>query len=108
VVVDHKDGFEENTAPSNLRWLCKSCNTRLGAEMARSGTGRRTRQFNPGAQTLAEYAQAVGRHTRGAHDGAGLIIHETPKERRREFAAEIWSRRRSRGTDRTRDEDPPF
>jgi hypothetical protein len=47
VGVDHKDGFEENNSPSNLRWLCKSCNTKMGIKMMREGKGRRTRQFNP-------------------------------------------------------------
>jgi hypothetical protein len=28
----------------------------------------------------------------------GKIIHETPKEKRQEFATEIWRRRRKRGT----------
>ncbi|HEV2381611.1 MAG TPA: HNH endonuclease signature motif containing protein, partial [Terriglobia bacterium] len=30
LVIDHKDGDESNGDPDNLRWLCKSCNTRLG------------------------------------------------------------------------------
>jgi hypothetical protein len=47
LVVDHIDGFEENTKQSNLRWLCKSCNTGMGIKMKREGKGRRTRQFNP-------------------------------------------------------------
>lgn len=69
--------------------------------MARAGKGRRTDQYNnPGARTLAEYVQAAIEHQRGSHDAAGLILHETPKARRREFAAEIWNRRRQRGTDR--------
>ncbi len=68
--------------------------------MAREGRRRRTRQYNPRARTLAEYVQAVVQHRRGAHDEAGRIIHETPKERRREFAARIWEIRRQRGTDR--------
>jgi len=96
LVVDHWDGDEQNNTASNLRWLCKSCNTGLGAAMARAGIGRRTRQYNPGARTLAEYVQAVAQHRRGAHDEGGRIIHETPKEKRREFAAEIWRRRWSR------------
>ena len=64
--------------------------------MARAGIGRRTRQYNPGARTLAEYVQAVTQHRRGAHDEAGRIIHETPKETRRALAAAIWRRRWSR------------
>jgi hypothetical protein len=68
--------------------------------MARGGQGKRTRQYNPGAYTLAQYTQAALQHTRGAHDAGGRIIHETTKEKRQEFAAEIWRRRRARGTDR--------
>jgi len=68
--------------------------------MARTGKGRRTNQYNPGARTLAEYVQAATQHQRGSHDAAGLILHETPKAKRRAFAAEIWNRRRQRGTDR--------
>jgi hypothetical protein len=100
VVIDHKDGDESNGLPESLRWLCKRCNTRLGRTMARQGKGVRTRQYNPGAYTLAQYTEAALQHTRGAHDAGGEIIHETPKEKRQEFAAEIWRRRRARGTDR--------
>ena len=96
LVIDHRDGFEEHGEPSNLRWLCKRCNTKLGIAFARAGLGRRTRQYNPGAETLAQYVLAVTAHTRGAHDEGGRIIHETPKSKRREFAAEIWARRRAR------------
>jgi hypothetical protein len=94
LVVDHRDGDESNDEPSNLRWLCKSCNTRLGLRAKRLGVGRRTRQFNPGAETLREYVEAAVSHRRGERDEGGRIIHETPKERRSEFAQEIWRRRR--------------
>jgi hypothetical protein len=103
VMIDHVDGNESNGRKSNLRWLCRSCNNTLGAEMAKTGQGRRTVQYNPahkGALTLGEYMQAVLQHTRGAHDAAGKIIHETPKSRRREFASEIWARREAHGTAR--------
>lgn len=50
---------------------------------------------NPGARTLGEYVDALVRHTRGSHDDAGRVIHETPKSRRRSFAREIWDRRKS-------------
>lgn len=93
VVIDHKDGFEEHSDPKNLRWLCKRCNTKLGAEMARKGQGRRTKQFNAGARTLAEYVDAADRHRRGHHDAGGKVIHETPRARRSSFAREIWRRR---------------
>jgi hypothetical protein len=68
--------------------------------MARAGQGKRTHQFNPGARTLREYTEAALQHVRGAIDPGGKVIHETPKEKRQEFAAEIWRRRRARGTDR--------
>jgi len=68
--------------------------------MARRGQGIRTRQFNPGAANLAQYVQAALEHRRGAHDEGGEIIHETPEGKRREFAKEIWRRRRQHGTDR--------
>lgn len=87
-MIDHKDGDESNGDPANLRWLCKSCNTRLGLSNVRAGQGVRTRQYNPanpGARTLAEYTEAAMQHTRGAHDAGGEIIHETPKEKRQEF-----------------------
>jgi hypothetical protein len=44
--------------------------------------------------------EAAVSHRRGQHDQGGRIIHETPPERRSEFAKEIWRRRRERGTDR--------
>lgn len=65
--------------------------------MAKRGKGRRTVQFNPGANTLGEYLNAVLQHTRGAHDEGGRILHETSKAKRREFASEIWARRKSHG-----------
>jgi len=68
--------------------------------MARAGQGIRTQQYNPGARTLAQYVQAAVRHQRGAYDEGGTIAHETPKEKRQEFATEIWRRRGARGTDR--------
>lgn len=97
LVIDHKDGREENTARSNLRWLCKSCNTRLGAEMAKQGKGRRTEQYNAtGARTLGEYSEALASHRRGAHDAGGAVIHATSPDKRAQFASEIWKRRKER------------
>lgn len=104
LTVDHKDGDESNGRRSNLRWLCKSCNTILGAEMARRGIGRRTEQYNPGAETAAQYARAVAIHEShyvpgvgriGEHDEGGAIIHDTPKSKRREFASAIWASRKA-------------
>ena len=97
LVVDHTDSNESNDDPGNLRWLCKSCNTRLGLAAARAGQGRRTVQLNPGADTLGQYVRAAVEHERGAHDAGGLVIHDTPKEERQAFAKEIWRRRRRSG-----------
>jgi len=97
IMVDHKDGDESNGARRNLRYLCRSCNTKVGADMARKGKGRRTVQYNAGAETSGEYLAAVLDHTRGAHDAGGKIIHDTPKSRRREFAGEFWDSRKARG-----------
>src|SRR5439155_1930481 len=90
-------------SPENLRRRCKACNTRLGLAAARAGQERRTRQYNPGAENLAQYVQAALEHRRGEHDAGGKTIHETPKSKRQEFADEIWRRRRRHGTDAASD-----
>jgi len=111
LMIDHKDGNEANGRKSNLRWLCRSCNTREGAKMARKGKGRRTVQYNPrtrrnltpegGASNLFEYILAGTMHDQDrkkhAHDAGGAIIHATPKSKRREYASEIWASRKSHG-----------
>jgi hypothetical protein len=100
VDIDHKDGDEANGARRNLRWLCRSCNTKHGHRLKRLGRGVRTRQYNPGARTLGAYVQAAVDHTRGRHDAGGKVIHETPIAKRQEYARQIWRRRRAAGTDR--------
>jgi hypothetical protein len=106
LVVDHRDGNESNGSPENLRWLCKSCNTVNGAEMARAGKGKRTRQYNSallalegveladqylgqarqrnpifGAASPAEYLAALA-VLEGSLDGdriqARRLVHNTP------------------------------
>jgi len=110
VEVGHVDGFEENTNPRNLIWTCRSCNTKAGAHFKRQGRGRRTRQYNPaaagsGAVNLGQWLIAVA-SMKGESDqmtvpGAVAMIHATPASRRSEFARQIWSIRRQRGTDRS-------
>lgn len=108
MMVDHKDGNESNGARSNLRWLCRSCNTRLGALAAKLGIGRRTVQYNPkarsGAPNLAAYLTAImvlkGESTAMDFSAARQLIHDTPKSRRSEFASEIWDKRERGGTAR--------
>lgn len=77
-----------------------------GVVLKRAGLGRRTRQNNPagsgGAKTLAQWLTAV-QSMKGMSDAmpveaAVSIIHATPADRRSQFAKEIWSLRRRRGT----------
>lgn len=106
LMIDHRDGNESNGARRNLRWLCRSCNTREGVKLARQGRGRRTVQFNPkGAVNLGQYLTALmvlhGDSTAMDFAAARQMIHDTPKSRRSEFASDIWAKRRERGTDKT-------
>jgi hypothetical protein len=104
VEVGHMDGHEENTAPANLIWNCRSCNTRIGEVFKRAGLGRRTRQYNPageGANNLGEWMNAVmsmngdpGGNMRV--EDAVAMIHATPPEQRSRFAKEIWNIRKRR------------
>jgi predicted RNA-binding Zn-ribbon protein involved in translation (DUF1610 family)/5-methylcytosine-specific restriction endonuclease McrA len=99
VVPDHKDGHPDHTTPSNLQWLCKSCNTAKGFWMRNHGKGRLTHQYNPaeGVPSYQQYAWAVSQHSLGAHDEGGAIIHATPKKLRSEYAKQIADTKRSRG-----------
>jgi len=104
--VGHLDGHEENTAPENLIWNCRSCNTRLGALFKSLGIGRRTRQYNPGqkgATSLGKWLAAV-MSVKSESDAMTVpaaveMIRATPPARRSQFAREIWARRREHGTD---------
>jgi hypothetical protein len=105
VEVGHLDGHEENSAPENLIWNCRSCNTRLGVVFRDLGMGRRTRQLNPGegARSLGQWLTAV-MSMKAESDAMSVpaaveMIRATPPARRSEFAREIWERRRERGTD---------
>ena len=111
--MGHLDGFEENTAAENLIWTCRACNTRAGVVFKRLGLARRTRQYNPaseGATSLGQWLTAVmamkGQSQEMTVPAAVEMIRATPPARRSEFARQIWSLRRQRGTDRA--EEPPF
>lgn len=112
VGVGHLDGNEDNGRRSNLAWQCKSCNAKQAHADKAAGRGKRTRQLNPtkqGYPNFAEYSFAAAEHKRGAFDAGGFIIHNTPKDLRRQYADEIWKRRRARGTDRWgKGKDVPF
>lgn len=104
LVVDHRDGDESNGARSNLRWLCKSCNTRLGKRDAREGRGVRTRQYNPadtGAAGLGEYVSALRilkGEMAGDFDKARAVIHATSASARSRFAREIAAKKTGRSS----------
>ncbi|MGH9343549.1 MAG: HNH endonuclease signature motif containing protein [Terriglobia bacterium] len=49
LVVDHRDSDEGNDSPSNLRWLCKGCNTRLGLAAAKAHVSVQPRSGNAGS-----------------------------------------------------------
>ncbi|HUX66896.1 MAG TPA: HNH endonuclease [Terriglobales bacterium] len=108
--VGHLDGEEANSNPSNLAWLCRPCNVRMGNAMRRAGLGRLTRQYNPrveGARTLAAWLQAARTATGQIHpqdlpiERAIAIVKATSPSQRSAFAQEIWAIRRARGTDQT-------
>lgn len=115
VVVHHVDGNEDNGAPANLEWACKSCNTRIGLAHKRAGKGRRTRQYNPKgaarpAISAGQYAWAVTQICRKRDERKGecsrsndedvlravQMIRDTPASLRRQYAAAA-RRARSRG-----------
>jgi 5-methylcytosine-specific restriction endonuclease McrA len=106
VEIDHVNGHEEDSAPANLAWSCRSCNTTKGVVLRNAGLGRRTVQYNPGAsgaRSLGQWLTAV-MAAKGQSDAMSVrdaveMIRATPQSRRSEFAQEIWSRRRERGTD---------
>lgn len=115
VVVNHRDGDESNGARANLGYACKSCNTRIGAAFAVAGAGRRTKQYNPGVPSAAQYAWAVTQICRKRDQAKGqcspsndeqtkkavAIIRATPGSKRRQYAS---AARLARG--RYRDEVP--
>jgi len=102
VEVHHLDGNEDNSAPRNLAWACRACNTKIGVAHKKAGKGKRTRQFNPSGPipTYGQYLRAVSLYVRGAHDEGGAIIHATPPAKRSEYARMIAAEKRKRGTHR--------
>jgi hypothetical protein len=127
LMVGHLDGHEENTAPDNLAWTCRSCNALHGNALKRARMGRRTAQFNPmksgGAYNLGEWVNAVGtitahkypdqRGSGGALAAASTMtvsdavamIRATPASKRSQFAAQLGKRKGGR---RRSDDSVPF
>ncbi len=115
VEIDHVDGIEAHGNPENLTWACRSCNTRKGIVFRNAGRGRPVVQMNPGkesegAKSLAQWVMAVmamrGQSSEMSLGQAVRMVKATPPEKRSEYAAEIWRRRRDRGTDRRASEVP--
>src|SRR5262249_49784880 len=77
--VMHLDGNESNGGTQNLGYGCRPRNARLAHAFKRIGAGVPTRQYNPssGVSNFAQYVWAVTRHSRGAHNEGGAIIHAT-------------------------------
>jgi hypothetical protein len=119
VEVGHLNGHEEDGAPENLVWQCRSCNVLSGNALRAAGLGRPTRQYNPagpgesvGAKSLGQWLTAV-RSMKGEADampvaGAVEMIRATPPERRSSFAREIWELRRARYGPTGRSDGVPF
>ncbi len=106
VEIEHVNGHEEDNAPENKMWACRSCNTKKGYAMKRAGLGRRTVQFNPaagGAKSLGQWLTAV-MAAKGESDAMSVrdavaMIRETPQSRRSRFAEEIWTKRQARASE---------
>lgn len=100
--MGHVNGHEEDGAPANTFFTCRRCNVRCANTLRAAGLGRPTRQFNAagGARSLGQWLAAVmsmkGESNQMTVPAAVEMVRATPPERRSEFAAEIWERRRAR------------
>jgi hypothetical protein len=101
VGVHHVNGRENDGAPENLVWACKSCNATIANVMKRAGIGRRVEQYNPAGrgrrELLREYGAAI-KVMRGEWEGdvskAVATIRGTPREVRSAYTARTWPIRR--------------
>lgn len=89
--VAHLDGHEENTAPENLAWSCRSCNVLCGNTLRAAGAGRLTNQYNPaGARSSTHYRGAVdtmlGKSRAMSLRSAIETIQGTSHQKRAQFA----------------------
>jgi hypothetical protein len=92
--VDHISGDESDGEPSNLMYLCRSCNTRKAITQARNRIGTRTRQFNPfitipSFQQFKDAAQVLIGVKPGDAAKATATVQAAPPEKREQFADKI-------------------
>jgi hypothetical protein len=100
--IGHINGHEEDDAPRNKIWQCRSCNVRCANALRAAGLGRLTRQFNPSdAPEPDDWLIARARATAGggrthsveqligAYRMYGAVLQRTPADResRRKFYA---------------------
>jgi hypothetical protein len=95
--IDHIDGDESNGDPSNLQYLCRTCNASKAAVQANAGEGKRTAQYNPSFKpTFRQYVDAV-LVLRGDHPGnaakAARVLQATTPARREDFRHRITAAR---------------
>lgn len=101
VGVHHVNGRENDSAPSNLMWACKSCNARIANVLHKARLGKLTRQYNPARARKAvmdAYAAAI-KVMRGDWPGdvskAVQTIQDTPPDVRSSYTARTWKTRRA-------------
>jgi len=95
VEVAHLNGHEEDGAPENLAWQCRSCNVRCANALRAAGLGRLTRQFNP-----AEADEWLIQRARASATGAGIHRVEQLIGGYRMYAAVLRRKPEDRETER--------
>jgi hypothetical protein len=107
--LHHLSNDEDDGEPENLMWACRSCNVKIANVMRKAGIGRITKQYNPpgGAKSLGQWMNAV-MSMKGEAGGsmdvqdAVAMIRATSKNKRSEFAHDIWGKRSARRRNPTR------
>lgn len=102
VGVCHINGNEDDGAPENLMWGCKSCNAIAAVLMKRAGVGKRTQQYNPAKMSKRAMMDAYGaaiKVMRGQFEGdigkAIATIRGTPRDVRSAYTSRTWPTRRA-------------
>ena len=90
----HIDGHEENTAPENLGYTCRSCNVICANVLRAAQLGRLTNQYNAGpARNASHYGKCVasmlGRSREISLPSAVRTLQNTPHAKRAEYARKL-------------------